>query len=154
MSYNGKEDIKQIKMSSGDEILCEIVDINDDELIIRNALQICKVDVDATRTYGMLRPWISFQETTQELISLNDMHIVAIALPSNDLMKQFANAIGEEQMAAISKDGEMTSGEEFDVETWMDRLYNKKGGVEKNIQFHEMFDSDENVIRFPSGYKH
>ena len=90
----------------------------------------------------------------EELISLNDMHIVAIALPSNDLMKQFANAIGEEQMAAISKDGEMTSGEEFDVETWMDRLYNKKGGVEKNIQFHEMFDSDENVIRFPSGYKH
>jgi len=139
-----KEDIKQIKMSSGDEILCEIMDINDEELIIRHALQICKVDVDATRTYGMLRPWISFQEETGELISLNDMHIVAIAIPSKDLLKQFSTAIGSSKIE--------TPSEIFDVENWMERLYNKKSS--ESSEYSEMLDSDENIINFPSGYKH
>ena len=94
MSYKELKDfdkVKQIKISSGDEILCEIMDITDEELIIRHALQICKIEIDASRSYGMLKPWISFQEQTQELVSLNDMHIVAIATPSEDLIVEFVN---------------------------------------------------------------
>tara|TARA_B100001093_G_scaffold88811_2_gene80823 strand:+ start:439 stop:861 length:423 start_codon:yes stop_codon:yes gene_type:complete len=140
MSAKDIERIKQIKMSSGDEILCEIVDITDDELIVRHALQICKIEIDANRSYGMLRPWISFQEKTQELISLNDMHILAIAVPSEDLISQFDKAITNKV------------DEDLDVETWMERLYNKKEDLE--VKFHEMLDSDENIIKFPSGYKH
>tara|TARA_R100000541_G_scaffold1902_3_gene7082 strand:+ start:25030 stop:25464 length:435 start_codon:yes stop_codon:yes gene_type:complete len=144
MSYKELKDfdkVKQIKISSGDEILCEIMDITDEELIVRHALQICKIEVDASRSYGMLKPWISFQEQTQELVSLNDMHIVAIATPSEDLIVQFGNAIKGNN-----------SDEDFDVDTWMDRLYNKKESLEVN--FSEMLDSDENIISFPSGYKH
>lgn len=144
MSYKELKDfdkVKQIKISSGDEILCEIMDITDEELIIRHALQICKIEIDASRSYGMLKPWISFQEQTQELVSLNDMHIVAIATPSEDLIVQFSNAIKGN-----------TTDEDFDVDTWMDRLYNKKEGL--GVDFSEMLDSDENIINFPSGYKH
>ena len=136
--------IKQIKISSGDEILCEIIDITDEELIVRNALQICKIEIDANRSYGMLKPWISFQENTQELVSLNDMHIVAIASPSEDLIKQFGNA--------IKNNGTDEDDEDFDVDTWMERLYNKKESLD--INFNDMLDSDENIISFPSGYKH
>jgi|TARA_R110000822_G_scaffold22656_11_gene70776 hypothetical protein len=144
MSYKELKDfdkVKQIKISSGDEILCEIMDITDEELIIRHALQICKIEIDASRSYGMLKPWISFQEQTQELVSLNDMHIVAIATPSEDLIVQFSNAIKGN-----------TTDEDFDVDTWMDRLYNKKESL--GVDFSEMLDSDENIINFPSGYKH
>lgn len=144
MSYKELKDfdkVKQIKISSGDEILCEIMDITDEELIIRHALQICKIEIDASRSYGMLKPWISFQEQTQELVSLNDMHIVAIATPSEDLIVQFSNAIKGN-----------TTDEDFDVDTWMDRLYNKKESL--GVGFSEMLDSDENIINFPSGYKH
>tara|TARA_R110002072_G_scaffold1322_12_gene10823 strand:+ start:2964 stop:3398 length:435 start_codon:yes stop_codon:yes gene_type:complete len=144
MSYKELKDfdkVKQIKISSGDEILCEIMDITDEELIVRHALQICKIEIDASRSYGMLKPWISFQEQTQELVSLNDMHIVAIATPSEDLIVQFSNAIKGN-----------TTDEDFDVDTWMDRLYNKKESL--GVDFSEMLDSDENIINFPSGYKH
>lgn len=144
MSYKELKDfdkVKQIKISSGDEILCEIMDITDEELIVRHALQICKIEIDASRSYGMLKPWISFQEQTQELVSLNDMHIVAIATPSEDLIVQFSNAIKGN-----------TTDEDFDVDTWMDRLYNKKESL--GVGFSEMLDSDENIINFPSGYKH
>lgn len=105
-----KNPVKQLKFVNGDEVLCEVVDWGDYsedendnailEILVRHCLQITFIDSNdkTTMTNSSIfafKPWMAYQETFDNFISLNPQSIVAVYSPGPQLVEQYVQSINE-----------------------------------------------------------
>jgi hypothetical protein len=86
--------VKHFKLSNGEEMLCDIVEELDDEIIIRNALKIVRIEESIDKAYYIFKTWMIFQEDQNSVLSLNMFHVMGIATPAEELMQQYEVALG------------------------------------------------------------
>ena len=71
------DNVKQIKMVNGDEIICEILEELEDDLVVRYCLLIDKFRAQSddteqyTTTLYVLKPWMTYVEHKDEVITIN-----------------------------------------------------------------------------------
>jgi len=90
------DNVKQIKMANGDEVLCEIIEELEDDLVVRYCLTIEKVssaDSEQIETFYVMRPWMTYIEKSDEVITLSKYHIMGAAEPATALLNQYAKAL-------------------------------------------------------------
>jgi hypothetical protein len=84
-------EVKQFKLISGEEIICEVVEWaqeGDDQLIIRNAMQVENRYWEEEMTY-QFHPWMLYIENPLELIVMSSNHVLALTNPSPHLLAQY-----------------------------------------------------------------
>lgn len=92
--------IQQMKLTNGDEIVCEVIGWVDDEtndLAVKSVLKIAEVpssDPDTIISY-VLRPWVMYKHEVTTPIYLNAINIIASTSPCESLEKQFLDAVKE-----------------------------------------------------------
>ena len=77
------KEYKQMRLQGGEELICEVIDWPDfqsedspESVIIRNAFLIISAeDWQSSTRYYTFRPFMLYQERTDQLISLNFYHI-------------------------------------------------------------------------------
>jgi|TARA_R110002153_G_scaffold197124_1_gene350599 hypothetical protein len=81
--------LKQYKLSSGDEIVCEVVDFTDEGIIARKVIQIDTMILeDGVRAYVM-RPWMLYQDGIDQYTIINNDNVAASAMPTQGLIHQY-----------------------------------------------------------------
>lgn len=82
--------VRQIKLVTGDEIVCEIVDWLDTEIQVRKVLKISNVTIieDSENVYAF-RPWMTYSTDFDEILSINPLSIVATCDPSYIMEVQY-----------------------------------------------------------------
>jgi len=147
--------LKQYKLTTNDEIICELVEETQEGLVIRKALRVIATDdYDTNIRYYQFRPWISFQDDFDDLSILRTSHIVGETTPSNVLVTHFTTAVKE-------VDDTMKFNKEFDIEELINGLedFNEEEVEalikQKMLEKEFMQDSsDSNIIHFKPGTKH
>lgn len=91
-------ELKQFKLSSGEEIICEVIEWPDPEedsadIVVRNVLKIVGVNQPTGNRYYSFTPWMVFQNEEDSLQMLNDNHILGEANPSEKLIEQYFIAV-------------------------------------------------------------
>lgn len=92
---------KQFKLTSGEELICELVETNDadegiTDVIIRRAMKIVTTDdLEENTRYYTFKPYVTFQDDTTDLIALNSVHIVSESTPSEVVMTHYASALAD-----------------------------------------------------------
>lgn len=90
-----RPDIKQLKLTSGEEIICEILDDNDLGVAVRNCLSLSKrVTPDGT-TYHTFGSYMIFQDRPERVILIVPDKIMSIAIPSQEMMHVYNEALAE-----------------------------------------------------------
>lgn len=89
-------DVRQIVLSNGQELLCEVIqwpdlDIDEQEvMIIRKAAKIIiQENFEQGTRWFTFRPFMTYQDDTSSLCSLMPYHIITIGHPSKVLEKQY-----------------------------------------------------------------
>lgn len=130
-------EVKQFKLVTGEEIVCEVLewpdrdDETDGELVIRRPLKIIAYEpqLGGTRMY-LFRPWMILQGGKDQFQTLADFQIVGEANPSQHLMNQYVLACQQELFGSDSDES----------------------ATEDNAEELTPSDSDQgprNIIRFP-----
>ena len=92
-------DIKQFKLANDEEIMCEVVEWNDDttdDIIIRKALKIVAIeDIEEGMRYYTFKPWMSFEADPNALQAVNSYHIVGSSNPGANAISYFYDIIQE-----------------------------------------------------------
>jgi hypothetical protein len=92
-------DLRQFKLSNNEEIICEVVEWNDDEtdtIVIRKALRIHALDdVDVSMRYYTFKPWIMMNNDPDTLHIINSMHIVSESTPAKVAIEYFNDVISD-----------------------------------------------------------
>jgi hypothetical protein len=87
------DNIKQLKLVTGEEIICEIIEEDDQDLIIRNPLAFeYKQEPDGTRLWSY-RLFMCYQDDPDKLILVKIDKIVAIANPVPSIVKQYIKGV-------------------------------------------------------------
>ena len=135
--------IKQFKLTSGEEIVCEVVEWaseEDPDMVVKNSFKLIVYNNPATSTkYYTFTPWMIFQDDEDMFQIINSIHIVAEANPSTKLLEQYFVAIKNEQ--------------ESDEET-KKKIDQYISGLKKMLGDLELSDSDDpggNIVKFPFG---
>ena len=128
--------LKQFKLLSGDEIICEVVewpDVEDEytDIIVRNVYEIkCLYNPANGYRIHSLRPWYTMQMQEGIFQSINSQHITSEANPVRDLIEHYKQSI-EAELESIS-----LTTEEVEKEMTREDL--------------ESFAEEENIISFPT----
>jgi hypothetical protein len=154
-----KGEFKQFKLTNGDEMICELVTTAEDDstadVIVRRAMKIVVTDdLEENIRYYTLKPWISFQDDTTDLVALNSVHIVGESTPSETVMMHYAAALADVDKYNKVRSAGLTLQEiqdklkeltEEEMDAFLTQKYNELQG-----------DSDTaNVIQFkPKGSYH
>lgn len=132
------KEIKQFKLISGEEIICEVVEWPSDDftgMVIRRVLMIRTTFDEKGNRYYAFRPWMALQEGDEKFISLEGTHVMGEANPDLIMLKNYQEAIENNE---LSEEELMEKVEKY-VEK-MKQLYNE--------------DSDQsttdNILTFPS----
>ena len=67
--------LKQLKLTNNEEIICEVLEQNDDhgDLIVRKILRVVtQDDFDQNIRYYSFRPWVSFQDDATDIEKRTD----------------------------------------------------------------------------------
>jgi transcription termination factor Rho len=128
--------IRQFKLSNGDEVVCEVLRFPEDEedatLSVRSVYKInmiTSMDNDKNRYY-QFRPWMVYQDNKDLFQELNMNHIMAEAMPTQELLAHyFKVAVEEEHESPIE-----------------DILRKLREAMQEHV---EGPDSDSNLITFP-----
>jgi len=140
------EDIAQFKFSSGQEIVCEVMEWPDDgekDIIVRNAMAIVMGETsDGDRIY-MFKPWVHFFAKNDEYICVNSFHIVSQNRPNENLIKEYVYAVKEMHEQARERDEDYLNDER-------EKLKKLQGALNLFTKTTIQHDSAEsNVVRFP-----
>ena len=85
---------KQLKLTNGDELICEVVE-KDIDMLVRNAMKLMPIEGDENIRYYSFRPWMLLQQDEDALQIIRSHHIVGEATPTAKMMEQY-NYIMEE----------------------------------------------------------
>ena len=132
--------IKQFKLSTGEEILCDVIEWADEDygdIVVRKIWQIAKIDNDirGLRLYT-LKPWLTLQDDDDDLQTICVHHIVSECNPSDQMLKHFHQVVENAKMS------------DEEVEKKMKQHLAKIKNVDRLTELN--LDSDSNIILFPS----
>ena len=113
--------IKQLKLTTGDEVVCEVLEDDEFEIPVRNALRLISKELDGYKYYTF-KNFMVYQDRPESVSVIRAEHIVSYANPPEDLQLEWEKAL-EEMYAETSR-----QSHEHEM---------------------EMRDSGSNVVNFP-----
>ena len=136
--------IRQMKLVTGEEIICEIIDFEDDDgsaIVIRNPVSIDSINrPDGTRIH-ILQAWMIYQFGDEVFQTLNADMVVAEASPANEVLEEYYRKIKSENDEDASEE---------EVEAYINKLKNLVGDIDKDM---DSDSSAKKVIVFPGNTK-
>lgn len=148
--------VVQLKLSSGDEIICEVMewpDPNGNEMIIRNAMTMTySFDMDNEQMFG-LRPWFTMVENENEYIIINVNHVTGTARPSSTYFKEYRSALNH--MHEMGKKRKLEHDQELirQEKRFLDALEKISARI-SDEDYASLDSSSDNVIPFPKDTVH
>jgi len=157
---------KQLKLSNTEEIICEILETEDDgynEVVVKNCLKVMAAeDYENNVRYYSFRPWIAFQDDLELLSTIKLQHIVAESNPSPALLKHYKHALSEVTEGTalrreLNLDEFMLENSDLSADEIEDYIEEKMMEKNENERF-QQFEQDSatpNIINFkPKGSIH
>ena len=102
--------IIQVKLMTGQEILAQSVDVeNPESFVMSHALEMVAVeyedeDMQLNKSYYILRPFVSYPEALDVVVSVNPNAIVCINKPSKKVIEQYAGSLDQIQEMLVDDD--------------------------------------------------
>jgi len=143
--------LRQFKLTSDEEIICEIVESEDDSSDAIIATKIFRIhsaeDYESGIRYYSFKPWLSFQDRIEDLSVISTSHIIGQTTPSESLKKHYDIAIKEVKKT----EGNKRASYNFDdiLEEYGDLEPEELVEVLREKYLQDNHDSDQpNVIQF------
>lgn len=148
-------EVRQFKLASGEEIVCEIIQWNNEEeleLVVRKAMKLVMGEMETGVRYYSFRPWMVYQENPEDFVVLNGNHVVGIGYPPEPLIAQYDEAVDD--MAKMHKERQKEylakKGDEYksvdEINKMTKNLLNTSEEIEEYLKKLKSQDSDSNVI--------
>lgn len=89
-------DIRHFKLTTNEELLCEVVEYHDDDdaLVIRKSLKlVCMDNMETGNRYYSFRPFMMYQLESDSFQILSAQHILGETHPHDDMLSEYFKAL-------------------------------------------------------------
>lgn len=125
----------QFKLTSGEEILCQVLEDDEDDvnIVVRQTMEIIAAENFSGMRFYTFRPWMTYQVNSEYMQLVNTSHIVGEAKPDKLLLQQYLKVVEDAEKDVKEK--------EVEFEKKYEQLMEKIDAMHKD-------DSKDNVIHF------
>ena len=88
------KNVKHIKLVTGEELICELVEDDEREIIVRNALKMVSHMRDGYKFYTF-KNFMIYQDRPNSLQIIRAQHVVSYAIPPADLIEEWEIGLRE-----------------------------------------------------------
>lgn len=134
-------EVKHLKLSTGEEVLAEIIEETEYDLVVKRALRL-QTDIANDRTrYHSFRPFMTYQDDPEIYSLIKTLHVVAITYPAPAMLRQYQASVNEVEKVRAEMEEETN-----------EQLEKLMKQMEDNVQENTgLKDSDgSNVLPFPT----
>jgi hypothetical protein len=85
--------LRQLKLVTGEEMLCQILDEEESTITLHNALTLAEDVRPDGSVYFTFRNFMVYQDNPMNVMLLMSDKIVSVAIPSPDMIAQYTSAI-------------------------------------------------------------
>ena len=121
---NPSSSIKHLKLITGEELICNLLEESADHLVINNALSLMEKTLDDGTKFYAFKTYMVYQDTPQNVIMVFTDKIVSLALPTQDMINQYGNAVREMEMFTSKSELEESIQEELSLEEFLQDMEN------------------------------
>jgi len=143
-----KRNVKQFILTNGQEIVCDVIEWaeeNFSEIVVRNCMEIVWMHSNEQRIY-MFKPWMHYQELTEDLIIINSDHIISTAEPTEYLVYQYDVAVRDMNESGDDRRAEYSDDKKRKYQKLADYLLEL---TKKDMEGSLDSDKPSNIIPFP-----
>jgi hypothetical protein len=116
---NPNSSIKHLKLITGEELICNLLEESADHLVVNNALSLMEKTLDDGTKFYAFKTYMVYQDTPQNVIMVFTDKIVSLALPTQDMINQYGNAIREMEMFTSKSELEEQIQEDLSLEEFL-----------------------------------
>ena len=121
---NPSSSIKHLKLITGEELICNLLEESADHLVVNNALSLMEKTLDDGTKFYAFKTYMVYQDTPQNVIMVFTDKIVSLALPTQDMINQYGNAVREMEMFTSKSELEESIQEELSLEEFLQDMEN------------------------------
>lgn len=94
-----KEDIVQLKLCNGQDVIACVIEQSEDSFIVNFALDMVPIENiedeydNNGKSYYILRPYIQYTEDLERTVSINPFSVISIHTPSDTVVEQYSNSV-------------------------------------------------------------
>lgn len=113
--------VKQLKLVTGEEVICEVLDETPESLAIRNAFTLYEKETSDGYKYFTFRTFMTYQDTPLSVMLLMNDKVMAMAIPSDDMSQQYQIAMDEmaEHIAREIEESPEPKSNVQSIEDWL-----------------------------------
>ena len=104
--------IKHLKLVTGEELVCELVEETQEAFIVRNALSLMPKTMNDGTKYFAFKTFMVYQDTPLNVIMVFSDKVMGIAVPADEMIMQYKNALGE-MIAYLEEDESQRLEDDF-----------------------------------------
>ena len=87
--------IKHLKLVTGEELVCELIEETQESFIVRNALSLMPKTMNDGTKYFAFKTFMVYQDSPQNVIIIFFDKVMSIAVPTEEMQRQYSGAIAE-----------------------------------------------------------
>lgn len=147
-------EVRQFKLANGEEILCEVIqwaEGEDFEILVRKAMRLIMMENGDGMKYYAFRPWMVYQESSEDLLIINSTHIVGLGYPTDSLLVQWQEAVADMEQMHLAREEEHNEKYGIKVSAQEQMDSRSKSAVDKIEEYLDRMGGDSassNVIQF------
>ena len=119
---NPNSSIKHLKLITGEELICNLLEESADHLVVNNALSLMEKSLDDGTKFYAFKTYMVYQDSPQNVIMVFTDKIVSLALPTQDMINQYGNAIREMEMFSSKSELEESIQDELSLEEFLNDM--------------------------------
>lgn len=127
--------IKHLKLITGEEVICEVLDETTGSIIVNNAMSLMQNTLKTGEKFFTFKTYMVYQDTPTNVIVIFTDKIMSLAQPVKEMLNQYNTALKE--MASYLEENYKeetldTSSEDISLEEFLDDMQKES----------DLFDSD------------
>jgi hypothetical protein len=133
--------VKHLKLITGEEIICNLLEESPDNLVVNNALSLTEKSLENGSKFYAFKTYMVYQDTPTNVIMIFTDKIVSLALPTKEMLTQYGNAIKE--METFMSNSELEGDYDEDNMSLEDFIEEMESASQSSLNIEEI-DSDTN----------
>ncbi len=139
--------VKHLKLSTGEEVLAEIIEEDSFDVVLRRALKLhTEIAKDGTR-YHSFRTFMTYMDDPETFVILKPQAIVAVTFPVPQMLQQYKLSINEIELGNTDYQAQKEAARV--AHSMLDELMNKMSD-EDNRESDDNDSDGGNIIPFPT----
>ena len=130
--------IRHLKLITGEEVICDVLDETTESIVINNAMSLIQNTLKTGEKFFTFKTFMVYQDTPTNVMIIFTNKIMSLAIPAKEMVEQYTTALKE--MANYLEENygqsiEKTVEEEMSLDDFLDEM--KKESEKSGV-----FDSD------------